>query len=94
MAYANMSENMPRRERLKKIKTQASLCWNYDVDFSVRKNMSQQKWRINIQNSEVEAEESHKKSQDHFNSMPQSLPTRNWKSSKSAIIPNISQFAF
>ena len=38
--------------------------------------MSQQKWRMNIQKFEVEAEESNKKSQDHLNSMPQSLPTQ------------------
>ena len=37
---------------------------------------------MNIQNFEVEAEESHKKSQDHLNSMPQSLPTQ--KNSNSA----------
>jgi len=34
---------------------------------------------MNIQNFEVEAEESHKKSQDHLNSMPQSLPTQKTK---------------
>ena len=47
--------------------------WLYN---NTEKNMSQQKWRMNIQKFEVEAEEYHKKSQDHLNSMPQSLPTQ------------------
>ena len=49
---------------------------------NTKKNISQQKCRINIQKIEVEAEEYHKKSQDHLNSMPQSLPTQ--KTSNSA----------
>ena len=47
--------------------------WLYN---NTEKNLSQQKWRMNIQKFEVEAEESNKKSQDHLKSMPQSLPTQ------------------
>ena len=50
------------------------LIWLYNNNST--KSMSQQKWRMNIQKFEVEAEESNKKSQDHLNSMPQSLPTQ------------------
>ena len=45
---------------------------------------------MNIQNFEVEAEESHEKSQDHFRSMPQSLPTQ--KAENFEFSRNLSKF--